>query len=289
MSNSQQQQHGPSVGVIVPTYNSPAPLKACLMGLVRQTCKPDAVYVADDGSKAETREVVESFADRLTVRHVWQEDDGFQLARIRNKAVALAEEDYLVLLDGDTVPHRRFIEDHLRVARPKRVVLGSRCCITDVSDESAFTPPGTLRLAALFVSGRVINDSRAFTVHFRNRCFGFAKGLRMPMPLVRPAELRDTHGGNFGCWRSDLLEINGFDEGFTGWGYEDRDTARRLTQIGCELKQLFFQAVCYHLDHPVNPPNEANLGLFEQARSTRCEKGIDQYLAPQQVHASADG
>ena len=41
---------------------------------------------------------------------------------------------------------------------------------------------------------------------------------------------------NLGAWRSDLLEINGFDEAFNGWGYEDSDLVVRLLNLGVKRK-----------------------------------------------------
>jgi hypothetical protein len=49
--------------------------------------------------------------------HVWQADEGFRLARSRNRAIAAARGDYVIIVDGDLVLHRHFVGDHLRAAR----------------------------------------------------------------------------------------------------------------------------------------------------------------------------
>jgi hypothetical protein len=38
---------------------------------------------------------------RSLLTHVWQADEGFRLARSRNRAIAAARGDYVVIVDGD--------------------------------------------------------------------------------------------------------------------------------------------------------------------------------------------
>jgi glycosyltransferase involved in cell wall biosynthesis len=108
-----------SISVVVTTYNRPDALRAVLDGLGGQTDRAFEVLVADDGSRDDTRELVESFARGATVpvRHVWQEDRGFRAGAARNRATALAYGDYVVFLDGDCVPRPEFIERHRRLIR----------------------------------------------------------------------------------------------------------------------------------------------------------------------------
>lgn len=92
------------------------------------TALPKEVVIADDGSGLDTREVVQEWTPkrRCSLKHVWQEDLGFRLARSRNAAIAAATGDYIVLIDGDMILQRRFIEDHMRCARPDCFVQGTR-------------------------------------------------------------------------------------------------------------------------------------------------------------------
>jgi len=61
---------------------------------------PDEIIVADDGSGPQTRHVVTRWQERLRrpLIHVWQADEGFRLARSRNRAIAAARGDYLVIV-----------------------------------------------------------------------------------------------------------------------------------------------------------------------------------------------
>jgi GT2 family glycosyltransferase len=53
-------------------------------------------------------------------------------------------------------------------------------------------------------------------------------------------------------WKNDLIEINGFDEQYTGWGKEDSDIVYRLIESGKKKVKLKFAAVQYHLFHKSN-------------------------------------
>ena len=51
----------PSISVIISTYNKPKFLEKVLMGYAFQTFKDFEIIIADDGSKDETRKIVEEF------------------------------------------------------------------------------------------------------------------------------------------------------------------------------------------------------------------------------------
>lgn len=93
--------------VIISTYNSPEYLQRVLYGYINQTVLPDELLVADDGSTDETKRVIDDAIKvaPFPIRHIWHEDAGFRLARIRNLAVKDATSDYIVISDGDCVPH----------------------------------------------------------------------------------------------------------------------------------------------------------------------------------------
>src|ERR1700709_1548021 len=80
------------ISVAVITYNWPAALELVLRALARQTVLPLEVIVTDDGSRPETRALLERIAVDYPVRlvHLWQEDDGARMSRARNRAIAAA-------------------------------------------------------------------------------------------------------------------------------------------------------------------------------------------------------
>lgn len=88
------------ISVIVATYNWPSALRLSLQSLMRQTAHNFEIVVADDGSRNETRELIERLtkSSPVPIIHSWQEDIGFSLARSRNQAVLKSHGDYLILL-----------------------------------------------------------------------------------------------------------------------------------------------------------------------------------------------
>ena len=116
------------IAVIVTTYNRPDALAAVLAGYLTQTDKNFEVLIADDGSTADTAAVVQQFQAQASfpVQHLWQRDDGFRAAAIRNRAIAATDAAYIVFTDGDCVPPPDFVACHRTLAEPGCFVSGNR-------------------------------------------------------------------------------------------------------------------------------------------------------------------
>ncbi len=85
------------LGVIITTYNSPVWLEKVLWGYEHQSYDDFELIIADDGSGIETKQLIESFLKRQTLKisHVWHEDNNNQKPAIMNKAIAKAKYDYI--------------------------------------------------------------------------------------------------------------------------------------------------------------------------------------------------
>ena len=105
--------------VIISTYNSPHWLEKVLWGYAAQTHADFELIVADDGSERQTAALIARMRHpiRQRVSHVWHEDRGFRKCRILNRAIAAAEGKYLVFTDGDCIPRKDFLAQHVRYAR----------------------------------------------------------------------------------------------------------------------------------------------------------------------------
>ena len=121
------------ISVVVTTYNRPDALRAVLAGLAAQTDHGFEVLVADDGSRDDTRQLVERTAAAfpVPVAHVWQEDEGFRAGAARNRAAAVARGEYLVFLDGDCVPRPDFVAQHRTLAERGWMVAGNRILLSE--------------------------------------------------------------------------------------------------------------------------------------------------------------
>lgn len=226
------------VSVIVSTYNRPDYLSKVLEGYLRQSRPPDEIVVADDGSGPETRAVVDDFAGRapFPVVHVWQEDEGFRLARIRNLASLRSSGDYLIFTDGDCVPSRHFIADHARLADPRSFVLGERISVRQaaVADFTGRETPG--ELLKLWLRGCL-------------RRVMFFRLLHLPGTWWKGFKQVVARGCNTALFRDNLLRVNGWDERYEGWGPEDADLVIRLQGAGVKRRLAVCSAVVFHLDH----------------------------------------
>jgi len=259
------------ISLIISTYERPGALEQVLQGLLRQSQMPLETLIADDGSGPATRALISQWQARLPVPlcHLWQPDQGFRKTLILNQAIAAAKGDYIVLLDGDCVPHRKFMADHAALAEKNFWVQGRRCFVRE-----KFVPAfsaGSTRIWQWMLAGRIT---------------GLAKAVRLPFPLVR----RDTGqrgiiGCNMGFWREDLFAINGFDEEYTGWGIgEDSDLGTRLYHLGRPRKFVYGRAIVYHLNHPMLARSHIEASrqrLTETIRSgkIRCARGLEQHLS----------
>lgn len=259
----------PTVTLVLNTYENPEALEQVLRALSDQTDSCAEIIVADDGSGPVTKRIVKSFADRLRLNHCRQEHEGFRRSVILNKAIAQASGEYLVFLDGDSVPAREFIADHRGLAERGCWVQGRRAFV-DESCVADFEP----------------SCGRVWSLALRGKLSGLLKAVRLPFPVVkRNREQRGILGCNLGIWRDDLIAVNGYDETFTGWGREDADLGNRLYHLGRDRKFVYGRAIIYHLNHTVVPRDrlETNQSLLEETiRGKRipARRGLDQYLGP---------
>jgi glycosyltransferase involved in cell wall biosynthesis len=261
--------------LVVTTYERPDALARVLAAVAAQTRPPDELIVADDGSGAPTAHVVAEHAARAPypVRHEWQPDEGFRAGRIRNAAIARTSCDYVILLDGDMVAHPGFVADHLELARRGHFSQGARILL-DASATARLLEPGSALPGLLSRGcGRL---RRTYALHVP----GAARTLR------RAANgFVAVKSCNQGFWRDDLVAVNGFDEGITGWGAEDKELCARLANAGVRRQSLLFAAIAWHLGHPPGARDDAaaNRARWRETvrtRRTRCEAGLDSHPGP---------
>jgi len=259
------------ISLIVTTYNWPAALELTLKSIARQSVAPTEVIVADDGSGAATRQVVIRWQERLAVPlvHVWQPDEGFRLARSRNRAIAAARGDYLIIVDGDMVLHRHFVADHARAARHGAFIQGVRLLT------------GPRAAAGMLEQGHLDLGLFASDIHRRRHTI---RSLFLSRLIFKERTgQRAIRGCNQAYWKSDLVRVNGFNEAFVGWGREDNEVAARLYNAGVRRRNLKFQALAIHLHHPlrhaqIGERNDAILSDAINERKAWCPLGLSQHI-----------
>jgi glycosyltransferase involved in cell wall biosynthesis len=268
------------ISVVVTTYNRPDALRAVLGGLLAQQDREFEILVADDGSRDDTRLLVEATAREATLalRHVWQEDAGFRAGAARNRAAAVARGDYLLFLDGDCVPRPDWIAQHRALAQRRWMVAGNRILLSE-----AFT-----RL--VLASGTPIHQWNAEQWKAAaargdiNRLLPLKTYALGPLRKLAARRWQRVRTCNLGVWMSDLRGVNGFDEAFEGWGFEDSDLAVRLINHGTRRKEGAFATGVLHLWHRENDrrfegTNWERLRKRIATREVRAESGLDRYGA----------
>jgi glycosyltransferase involved in cell wall biosynthesis len=89
----------PKVSVVIPSYDCAAFVGRAVQSVLAQTMPDYEVIVVDDGSRDNTREVLEPYFDDPRFRYVRQENRG--LPGARNTGVRASDSEYLAFLDAD--------------------------------------------------------------------------------------------------------------------------------------------------------------------------------------------
>jgi hypothetical protein len=212
----------------------------------------------------------------MPIQHVWQEDRGFRAAAIRNKALAATKADYVIFTDGDCVPPASFVAQHRRLAEQGWFLSGNRVLLSEAFTRRVLEH--RLPIHAWTWAEWMRARARAEV----NRVMPL---IRLPDGAWRKRHAHDWRGVktcNLSAWRQDLVEVNGLDEAYSGWGLEDSDLVIRLLHAGVRHKNARFAAPVFHLWHEENdrsrlPENQRRLDALLHSDRVRAEHGLDQY------------
>ena len=262
------------ISVIVTTYNSEDALAAVLRALARQDDENFEIIVADDGSRPATAELIKRWSTQFKrLAHVWQEHRGFRAAEIRNRAILDSYGAICIFLDGDCIPRPNFVAVHRRLAEPGWFVAGNRVLLSRA-------------LTELVLRDHLHPELWGFSQWLRLRLQG---GINRILPLVslrldwlrrwRGLPWKSIRSANLAIRRSDLIDIDGFDAAFSGWGREDSDLVLRLMRSGVRRKDGRFGTAVLHLWHADNdrsrlPINDGLLASVMDSNRIRASVGL---------------
>jgi len=269
----------PAITVVVTTFQRPRNLERCLASLRRQRGIDGGmeVVVADDGSTDETPDIVAAFAAAadFPVAFTTHPHEGFHVARCRNEAFRASTAPYLLFVDGDCFLPPRHIARHLRHRRPRTVRFTEAVRLgRDVSEQ-------------VTVEGILAGRARP-RVSLRERRLR----VRLAVRAIRANLFGDPRrpfliGHDMAMWRSDYEGVNGHDELFRGWGFEDIDLGKRLRRAGVRISTLLHRTQTFHLWHPPEPtrPEEGLPGvnwgyMRDEEHPVRCRVGLERLDDP---------
>jgi len=245
----------PIISVILSTYNAEAWLEKVLWGFEYQDFKDFELIVADDGSGPKTKDLVNHMQTLVSypMKHVWQEDAGFQKSRILNKGVVAAAADYIVMTDGDCIPRKDFLSVHAQHMEPGYFLSGGYFMLPmDISTEIS---KGDIQSGICFKVSWL--KARGLKSSFKNNKLS-ARGFWASFLNSATPTNASWNGHNASGYKADIVRVNGFDERMQ-YGGQDRELGERLMNAGIKSKQLRYSAVVVHLDHKRGYKNEASI------------------------------
>lgn len=269
------------ISVIVSTYNWPNALDACLKSLLDQHDNNFEIIIADDGSNLFTQQLIETYTslNEPAIRHIYHEDLGFRAGTIRNKAVAASRGDYLIFLDGDCIVLPHFLTRHRKLAETNYFVPGNRILLNNNLTQELFNQSISVHRQPI----------QFFILNWlKKRINRITPFLYIPLQFQRywqPTKWNKAMTCNLAVWKNNFIAVNGFDELFEGWGFEDSDLVIRLIHQGIKRKEGRFAVPVLHLWHKQNDRSRHDknyarlLERINNPKIIRAEKGVDQYFS----------
>jgi len=274
----------PSVCLIISFYNNIELLKMIFKALENQTLKDFEVVIADDGSKEDVvtqlHELIKTAS--FSVTHCWQEDNGWQKNIILNEAIRQSKGFYLIFMDGDCIPHSRFIEEHFSNRKEGKVITGRRVQLTKHHSR---------RLNIRQIETRKLEHGlwlELLVMSIFTKVKHVENAIRIRNKHLRKILVKDKENGILGCnfsiFKSDILKVNGFDERFKHPGTgEDTDLNSRLLRAGIGTISKKHLLTIYHIFHKkFDLAYQPNIDLWEENNTnevTFTPYGIDKKVS----------
>jgi glycosyltransferase involved in cell wall biosynthesis len=232
-----------NIGVVITTYNHPTWLEKIFWGYLAQKDADFTLIIADDGSKDETKKIIDKYATKLKIEHVWHEDLGFRKTKILNDAIKQTKCDYLIFTDHDCLPREDFIETHRKYAK-KNLFLSA--------GYYKLTMPVSLKITQEDINSQDAFDYEWLVKHGQTKSHKSiklrAKGFWARfMDSITPTKAT-WNGANSSTFKQHIVDVNGFNEDMS-YGGLDREMGERMMNNGLTGKQIRHQAICIHLDH----------------------------------------
>lgn len=229
----------PRASVVITTYNNPKYLELVLLGYARQSRNDFEVVVADDGSRPDTKDLIDRMRPTYPVPliHAWQDDIGFRQSRVLNWGALHARADHLIFTDGDCVPPSHFVDTHLRTAAPNTLIVGG--CTRLEEDVSKTVTPDSVRSGA-FEQLVTRRERLAMQIwHLKNLWYIATGAKRRPK----------IQGLNFSIDRATFYAVNGFDLAYENNARQDSDLRNRLRLHGAKARCIWHTCIVVHLWH----------------------------------------
>ncbi len=277
--------------IVIPTHTT-RHLAPTIAAIANQSHRPDAVVVSCDCVSQEIEVLVSRWANRLDLpiihcarphqneaRLNQVRNNGFRalasvglLTREGEAAIPLHPEARVIVLDGDTVLAPTAVERHLQTGLGVDLVIPYR---VDLSPErtAAFTPEAIL-------SGEADPEpTEADLKLLERRHRRYVRQLWFKGFGLEKAHKPKIIGGHHSVRISSYLDVNGYDEQFVGYGFDDDDLAKRIYQAGGSAVVAVRDIIAFHLYHPSRKPDRmSRTAAYRRFRDrtlpARCARGF---------------
>jgi glycosyltransferase involved in cell wall biosynthesis len=236
--------------VIIAVYNNVDALAIIFKAFARQSCTNFELIIAEDKQGQDVMDCIQQARSNYNypIKHVSQIDDGFRKCKILNAAVAISAAPYLIFIDGDCVPHKHFVKQHLQSAQEGKIVFARRVMLSQNFTEQ------------LYLNSDALFNWQLWPKLILTKCTNLMAGLYLPW--LAPKNKTGIWGCNWSVHKQAILAINGFDEDYNQAGYgEDIDIEWRLLRHSLQSIQIKHRAIQYHLWHKVNYQN--NIPMYQ--------------------------
>ncbi len=229
------------VSIIIPTYQRPGKLSACLSALAHQTADPSSyeVLVGVDGPDEATEPAARRAWGACTAPLIVEQCPRSGLNAVRNVLLLRASGKFLLSLNDDVVPCATFVQTHLR----EQIAAIERKCPAIIS---GYSPWKRWERPTMF--DRVVAES--------SMIFFYDQMLPEKVSAAGPLHdwgFRHCFGLNFSVPLAPVREAGGFLAFPLAYGYDDIEIAYRLNRR-CGMPVLYRPEAIAEHDHRYTAP-----------------------------------
>ena len=261
-----------------------------MLSLQDQTVQNFEIFIADDGSKDETRDLISKLKRQLSIPiyHYWQPDVGYRKATINNKVFRELNSKrfpIIICLDHDVILHPRFVEDHYLAHKQESfkplLFMGRRVDLSpQLSDKISASNVQS------FVNG--FNFDLLWS-SLKGETKNVMRSIRLSKPrwlihLLKRDRVHDLLGSNYSISTEVMLQVNGYNEDFKSYWGEDGDLFVRIRNSKVKIYGLIGYAIQWHLHHKRLAETPEHVleyqDLLKNTSYTRCSNGISKVSGP---------
>lgn len=254
-----------SISVVLPTYNAKDTLPLTLDSLKNQTYTNFEIIVIDDGSSEDIKSIIDQFDCKNDIHYI-RLDKNMGKNYARNAGISISSGSTILLFDSDMIASPGMLLDFAvrQELLENCVLLGFREHINITSYRSDFD-----NILSGVKHPNYKSDwrvSREFTADHQPR--NLAKEVDSPYRRIN--FLDETNffkqfgkGKILGAWdltsmieghtiifpKQTALIAGGFDQDFTGWGFNDKMFGMRMISLDHYIIPVTAVA-SYHVEHP---------------------------------------